>query len=99
LLRREWYSRKLLEIHFWCSAVGVFVMFLDLGLAGVFQGYFWASLQPWDVSTVGSQPFWITRLFAGLAMFVGFVCFLYNLTMTYRGEPQAASSAAVPATA
>ena len=99
LLRREWYSRKLLEIHFWCSAVGVFVMFLDLGLAGVFQGYYWASLQPWDVSTVGSEPFWITRLFAGLAIFVGFVCFLYNLTMTYRGEPQAASSAAVPATA
>lgn len=99
LLRREWHSQKLLEIHFWCSAVGVFIMFLDLGLAGVFQGYFWASLQPWDVSTVGSQPFWITRLFAGLTMFVGFLCFLYNLAMTYRGGERSAANAAVPATA
>lgn len=85
LIGREWYSRRLCEWHFWLSAVGVFVMFLDLGLAGVFQGFYWSSLQPWDVSHVGSQPFWIVRLFAGLAMAAGFVCFVYNLLMTYRG--------------
>ncbi len=84
LIGRDWYSRSLCEWHFWLSAVGVFVMFLDLGFAGVFQGYYWASLQPWDVSTIGSQPFWITRVFAGLAMFGGFLCFVYNLWMTYR---------------
>ena len=99
LLGRSWYSQRLLEIHFWCSAVGVFIMFLDLGLAGVFQGFFWSSLQPWDVSVDGSQPFWITRLFAGLTMFVGFLCFLYNLYMTYRGEQEEMSTAAAVATA
>ncbi len=98
LLGREWYSRKLCEIHFWTSAVGVFVMFLDLALAGVFQGYFWSSLQPWEVSVDGSQPFWITRLFAGLTMFVGFVCFLYNLAMTYQST-RATAISAVPASA
>jgi len=86
LLKREWYSQKLLAWHFWLSAGGLFVMFIDLTLAGVFQGYYWASLQPWDVSTNGSQPFWITRVFAGLAMFGGLLCFLYNLWMTWRGE-------------
>ena len=50
LFRREWYSRKLCEWHFWLSAVGVFVMFMDLGLAGVFQGFYWASLMPWEAS-------------------------------------------------
>ena len=85
LLGRNWYSRKLCEAHYWCSAVGVFVMFLDLGLAGVFQGYTWAALMPWDVSVNTSQPFWIVRVFAGLTMFAGFLCFLYNLAMTYRG--------------
>lgn len=82
LFGREWHSRSLCEWHFWLSAVGVFVMFLDLGLAGVFQGYYWASLQPWEVSVNGSQPFWITRIFAGIAMFGGFLCFIYNIWMT-----------------
>jgi cytochrome c oxidase cbb3-type subunit 1 len=64
-------------------------MFLDLTLAGIFQGWYWASLQPWDASTDGSQPFWITRVFAGLAMFAGLLCFLYNLWMTWRGAEAA----------
>jgi cytochrome c oxidase cbb3-type subunit 1 len=85
LLKRDWYSRTLCEYHFWLSAVGVFVMFLDLTLAGIFQGYWWASLQPWDVSTDGSFPFWVVRVFAGLSMFGGLLAFLYNLYMTMTG--------------
>lgn len=91
LIGRPWYSRKLCEWHFWTAAVGVFVMFLDLGLAGMFQGFYWASLQPWDVSVVGSQPFWIVRLIAGLAIAAGFVCFLINLFMTYINAGPAAA--------
>jgi cytochrome c oxidase cbb3-type subunit 1 len=94
LLGRPWYSQKLLEYHFWLSAGGLFVMFIDLTLAGVFQGWYWASLQPWDASTNGSWPFWITRLFAGLAMFAGLLCFLYNLWMTWT---RAESAEALPA--
>ena len=82
LLGRQWYSRKLCEWHYWLSAVGVFVMFLDLGLVGVLQGYFWSSLQPWEASTTGSYPFWVVRVFAGLAMFSGLICFIFNLWKT-----------------
>jgi cytochrome c oxidase cbb3-type subunit I len=64
--------------------VGLFVMALDLTLAGVFQGYYWASLQPWEVSVEGSQPFWILRVFAGLAVFAGQMCFFYNLYRTWQ---------------
>lgn len=98
LLGRSWYSYRLCEWHFWLSAVGVFVMFLDLGLAGVFQGYYWASLQPWEESVTGSQPFWITRIFAGLAMFAGFLCFVHNLLITAWTVPATAPEA-VPAPA
>lgn len=85
LLKRDWYSRTLCEYHYWLSTVGVFVMFLDLTLAGIFQGYWWSSLQQWDVSTDGSFPFWVVRVFAGLAMFGGLLAFLYNLYMTLTG--------------
>jgi len=81
---RDWASRRLMEYHFWLSAVGVFVMFLDLTMAGIFQGYFWSSLQPWEASTEGSFPFWAVRVFAGLAMFGGFCCFLTNIWLTIR---------------
>jgi cytochrome c oxidase cbb3-type subunit 1 len=59
-------------------------MALDLTLAGVFQGYYWASLQPWEVSVDGSQPFWVVRTVAGLAMLAGQICFFVNLYMTWR---------------
>lgn len=84
LWHTEWHSRELCEWHFWLSAVGLFVMASDLILVGVFQGYYWASLLPWENSVDGSQPFWIVRVFAGLAMFAGQLCFFYNLYMTWR---------------
>jgi cytochrome c oxidase cbb3-type subunit 1 len=89
LLKRDWYSRRLCEWHFWLSASGVFIMFLDLTFAGLFQGYYWASLQPWEASTQGSYPFWVTRVFAGLAIFCGFLCFLVNLYRTVNGDAPA----------
>jgi cytochrome c oxidase cbb3-type subunit 1 len=95
LFGRAWYSAKLLEVHFWCSAAGVFIMFLDLTLSGMFQGYSWAALLPWQDMLGFSQPFWITRIFAGLIMFAGFLCFLYNIFMTVIGAEQPASEATV----
>ena len=92
---RPWASESLCEWHFWLSAVGVFIMFIDLGLAGVFQGYYWASLQDWSVSVDGSYPFWIVRAVAGLMMFAGQLCFLWNIYKTLAGPAPAASS--VPA--
>jgi cytochrome c oxidase cbb3-type subunit 1 len=99
LLSRPWYSHKLCEWHYWLSSVGLFVMFIDLTLAGVFQGYYWAALLPWEVSVDGSQPFWHLRVAAGLTMFGGLLCFLYNLWMTTRGAttpaPETSTSVAV----
>ena len=46
LLKRDWCSQRLCAVHFWLLAVGEFIMFVDLGLAGIFQGFYWASLQP-----------------------------------------------------
>ncbi|MCX7419951.1 MAG: cbb3-type cytochrome c oxidase subunit I [Planctomycetia bacterium] len=87
LLKTEWASPKLCEWHFWLSAVGLFVMALDLTLAGLFQGWSWAALQPWDASVEISQPFWIVRIFAGIAMFTGQVLFCVNLWKTWQLSP------------
>jgi cytochrome c oxidase cbb3-type subunit 1 len=83
LLKRPWASQELLEWHYWLSTVGIVLMFLDLTLVGVFQGFWWASLQPWDVSTDGSYPFWVFRVVAGLMMFGGLICFIVNIYKTW----------------
>jgi cytochrome c oxidase cbb3-type subunit I len=88
LLKTEWYSRSLCEWHYWLSALGIGLMSSDLIIAGPFQGYFWASLLPWDVSVDFSIPFWAVRLVAGTMMFVGLLAFLTNLALTWaRSRP------------
>jgi len=82
LTGRPWYSRKLCEWHYWLSAVGIVVMFLDLTMAGLFQGWSWSSMQVWDHSTEISKPFWIVRVFAGLSMFGGQLVFIYHIFLT-----------------
>ncbi len=98
LLGREWYSRAACEWHFWLSAVGVFVMASDLILAGVFQGWSWSSLAPWYDSIAVSIPFWAVRIVAGLAMFAGYLIFVWNLWMTWRSAEEIEFSS-VPVTA
>ncbi len=95
LLGVDWYSRRLCEWHYWLSTVSVLVMAGDLTLAGLFQGYFWASLQPWDASVDASVPFWILRVFAGLAMFGGQLVFVYNLRKTIQQSRAKADEAAM----
>lgn len=87
LLKRDWYSRSLCEWHYWLSAVGLLVMAGDLTLAGLFQGWSWMGLQTWDHSVDVSQPFWITRVFAGLVILGGQLCFAWNLYKTWSMSP------------
>jgi cytochrome c oxidase cbb3-type subunit 1 len=87
LLKREWASQSLLEWHFWLSTVGLAVMAGDLILLGLFQGWSWAALEPWDASTEFSVPFWAIRAIAGLAMFGGLIALITNIFKTLSAAP------------
>ena len=84
LLKTEWYSTKWCEWHYWGSAGGLIVMASDLILGGLFQGWSWAALQPWDASVHVSIPFWSVRIVAGLVMFAAQLLFIANIYMTWR---------------
>ena len=94
IFKTDWYSKKLCEYHYWLSAVGLFVMAADLILLGVFQGFWWASLETWEVSVDGSQPFWILRLVAGLSMVGGFLAFVVNIYQTWLKSKRVATTSA-----
>lgn len=102
LLKHDWYSRTLSEWHFWLSAGGLLVMASDLTLAGLFQGWSWMGLQMWDHSVEVSQPFWVTRVLAGVAIAAGQVCFIWNIYKTWQLSPLrrgTTSSSTTPAAA
>jgi cytochrome c oxidase cbb3-type subunit I len=87
LLKREWASQSLIEWHYWLSTIGLAVMAADLILLGLFQGWSWAALEPWDASTEFSVPFWALRTVAGLAMFGGLIALITNIFKTLKTAP------------
>lgn len=85
LTGREWWSRKLNSWHFWLTASGLFLMFLDLTTAGLVQGFLWRALAPWDESVIASYPFWYFRALLGTAIVIGHVALVVNMIMTAAG--------------
>lgn len=93
-----WWSDRLNSINYWFSTIGLIVMFLDLTIAGVVQGYLWQNLAPWERSLTASMPFWHLRSIAGLLIISGQLAQVYNMWMTARGhsaasEPEAGKPA------
>jgi cytochrome c oxidase cbb3-type subunit 1 len=86
IARTEWYSRRLLEWQYWLTTLGMAVMFSDLLIAGLIQGYLWRDLAPWEDSLKASFPFWLLRTISGIAMIAGQGLFVYNVALTWAGR-------------
>jgi len=76
------------EWHFWLTGISMFVMFTDLVIAGLIQGYQWRDLAPWEDCIVASGPFWFLRMLMGTMMIAGQLIFAANavLTVVHRRE-------------
>lgn len=79
---REWYSLRLNIWHYWLTTIGLVIMFGDLTIAGLVQGFSWRSLQIWEQSLIASMPFWIVRTFAGTMIVLGQIIWVYNMYRT-----------------
>jgi cytochrome c oxidase cbb3-type subunit 1 len=90
-----WYSDRINHWVYWLLAGSVVIMFLDLLVAGVVQGYLWQNLAPWERSITASMPFWHVRSVTGVGIVMGLMLQVYNMWMTSLGR--ATSSAATPA--
>jgi cytochrome c oxidase cbb3-type subunit 1 len=79
---RGWYRPTWNEWHFWLTGVGMLVMFVDLMIAGLVQGFQWRSLTIWEDTLLSSFPFWHVRTITGAMIIAGQLIFLYNVLMT-----------------
>ncbi|NOX59893.1 MAG: cytochrome oxidase [Planctomycetes bacterium] len=84
--RDRWYSESLHEWHYWITAISMLIMFFDLTIAGLIQGYMWRDLAPWEETLRASAPFWLVRSISGTAMIFAQFIFAYNVLMTLIGK-------------
>ena len=101
--RREVYSLKLVEWHFWISTLGIVLYITSMWVAGIMQGLMWRAynslgfLEYSFVETVEAmQPYYLVRALGGVLFLIGGLIMAYNLAMTIAGKT-AADSEPLPA--
>ncbi len=91
--RKEMYSVKLIDVHFWMSTIGVVLYICAMWIAGVMQGLMWRAVNDdgtltysFIESVKATYPFYLVRLMGGALFFSGMWIMAYNVWMTIRGE-------------
>ena len=107
--RKNLYSLKLVNMHFWISTIGIVLYICAMWVSGVMQGLMWRAydslgfLEYSFVETVEAMhPYYIIRATGGLLFLTGALIMTYNLWRTARGDGDAvplsqATPQAVPA--
>ncbi|HLJ18851.1 MAG TPA: cbb3-type cytochrome c oxidase subunit I, partial [Stellaceae bacterium] len=104
LWKRQLYSKRLVEYHYWIGTLGIVFYIVSMWVAGILQGLMWRAydelgfLQYSFVETVAAMhPFYIARALGGGLFLIGAVLMIYNLARTMRGETAAAPRAVAQA--
>jgi cytochrome c oxidase cbb3-type subunit I len=95
--RKDLYSRRLAEVHFWVSTIGIVLYITAMWVSGIMQGLMWRAydelgfLQYSFVETVQAMhPFYVIRAMGGALFLIGALVMAYNLWRTARGDAAAA---------
>jgi cytochrome c oxidase cbb3-type subunit I len=94
----EWYSKKLVVVHFWTFTVSFVMFFLVWTTMGFVQATSWVMGINVQQTVPFLQPFTFTRMIAALAMIFSVYIFAYNVLQTVRSakRQEASSRARIP---
>ena len=99
--RRDMYSVRAIELHFWIATIGIVLYIAAMWIAGVMQGLMWRAINPdgtlvytFVESVKATYPFYVIRLLGGLLYLGGMLIMAWNTVMTIRVGKVA--TAAVP---
>lgn len=102
--KKEMYSIKWIDIHFWVSTIGVVIYIASMWIAGVMQGLMWRAVNndgtltyTFIESIIATKPYYAMRLLGGLLFFGGMLLMALNMYKTLRSA--SAVKAIVPAPA
>ncbi|KPF62134.1 cytochrome C oxidase [Bosea sp. AAP35] len=96
--RKELYSLKLVNWHFWISTLGIVLYISAMWVSGILQGLMWRAytslgfLEYSFIETVAAMhPFYVIRALGGALFLAGALIMVFNVWMTIRsGEPESA---------
>ena len=98
--RREMYSTRLIDLHFWITTIGIVLYVASMWIAGVMQGLMWRATNPDGTLTYSfieslssTYPFYAIRLLGGVLVMAGMFVMVWNV---YRTIGQRATSLDVP---
>lgn len=87
--RKEMYSVKMIEAHFWIGTVGIVLYIASMWIAGVMQGLMWRDLNidgtltySFIESVKQSIPFFVIRFLGGVLYLAGMCLMAYNVWRT-----------------
>ena len=98
--KREIYSLRLVNWHFWISTLGIVLYITAMWVSGILQGLMWRTYTPQGyleysfIETVAAMhPFYVIRGLGGVLFITGYLLMIYNVWMTIvAGEEVAPSS-------
>jgi cytochrome c oxidase cbb3-type subunit 1 len=101
--RKQMYSVKAIELHFWIATIGIVLYIAAMWIAGVMQGLMWRAVNPdgtlvysFVESVKATYPFYVIRLLGGVLYLSGMLLMAWNVVMTVRsGRPEVAQVPAV----
>ncbi len=89
--RKQMYSVRAIEMHFWIATIGIVLYIAAMWIAGVMQGLMWRAINPdgtlvytFVESVKATYPFYVTRLLGGLLYLGGMLIMAWNVVMTVR---------------
>jgi cytochrome c oxidase cbb3-type subunit 1 len=90
--RKEMYSIRLIDWHFWVSTIGVVLYIASMWIAGVMQGLMWRAINDDGTLTYtfveslnATYPYYAVRLLGGTLFFAGMLIMVYNVWRTIKG--------------
>ena len=100
--KRELYSLRLVNWHFWIATLGIVLYITSMWVSGILQGLMWRSYTPQGyleysfIETVAAMhPFYVIRAVGGTLFIAGALLLAWNLWRTVYPPEPAASAARV----
>jgi cytochrome c oxidase cbb3-type subunit 1 len=101
--RKEMYSTKLIEAHFWTATIGVVLYIASMWISGVMQGLMWRAVNEDGTLTYSfvesleaMYPFYFVRFLGGVIFLVGMLLMAYNVWKTVAGSEPAKDAVPQP---
>jgi cytochrome c oxidase cbb3-type subunit 1 len=95
--RKNMYSMKAVELHFWIATIGIVLYIAAMWIAGVMQGLMWRAVNPdgtlvytFVESVKATYPFYVIRVLGGALYLLGMLIMGWNVLKTVSvGKAQA----------